>query len=95
MDDNGIPKTWERITGARYRPGYIAWYGLVNLEHYLRHGDHRYLTIFLNQVDWLEEHATTRGGAVVWATDFDYPVGATTLRAPWVQLMTKDWRLVP
>jgi hypothetical protein len=34
LDGAGIPRTWDRTSGTNYWPGYIAWYGLVNLGHY-------------------------------------------------------------
>ena len=45
-DTSGIPRTWTRLTGALYMPGHIAWYGLVNLGHHLRHGDRTSLDVF-------------------------------------------------
>ena len=85
LDPQGIPRAWYRTTGAVYWPGYIAWYGLVNLGHYLRRGEAEYLNIFLKQADWLEQNAVVRGdGAVVWPMNFDYPSGALTLKAPWI-----------
>ena len=66
MDPAGIPRVWYRLTGATYRPAYVAWYGLVNLGHYLRGKGSQHLEIFLNQIDWLESHAVLRDdGAVV------------------------------
>jgi len=85
MDQSGIPMTWYRQTGTAYWPAYIAWYGLVNLGHYLRGNDGRYLDIFLKHVAWLENNAVVRSdGAVVWPMKFDYIVGSTYLKAPWV-----------
>ena len=82
LDSSGIPRAWERTTGAEYWPGYIAWYGLVNLGHYLRHRQREHLDIFLNQIRWLERHAVLRDdGAVVWQMDFDYRVGDTLLKS--------------
>ncbi len=85
MDGSGIPRTWSRTFGTAYCPGYIAWYGLVNLGHYLRHNDERFLTIFLKQIDWLERNAMVRSdGAVVWPMPFDHREGKTRLRGPWI-----------
>ena len=47
MDPSGIPKAWYRVTGAVYWPAYIAWYGLVQLGHYLRRGNEANLNSFL------------------------------------------------
>jgi heparosan-N-sulfate-glucuronate 5-epimerase len=85
MDSNGIPRAWYRQTGSAYWPAYIAWYGLVNLGHYLREGDSACLDVFLKQIDWLEANAIVRSdGAVVWPMNFDYMVGQTHLKSPWI-----------
>jgi hypothetical protein len=85
MDANGVPATWYRQTGTRYWPAYVAWYGLVNLGHYLRRKDRAYLEIFEQQIDWLEANAMVReDGAVIWPMKFDYFVGQLRLKAPWI-----------
>lgn len=85
LDAAGIPRAWLRVTGINYWPGFIAWYGLVQLGHYLRGKGEQHLNTFLKQLDWLEEHAVQReDGAVVWTMDFDYPENGVLLRAPWV-----------
>jgi heparosan-N-sulfate-glucuronate 5-epimerase len=85
MDATGVPKTWTRATGTNYWPGYIAWYGLVQLGYYLRGYGSEYLAAFLRQVEWLEKHAIRRDdGAVVWVMNFDNPENGVLLRAPWV-----------
>jgi hypothetical protein len=103
MDSDGIPRAWDRTTGITYWPGYIAWYALVQLGHYLRGKGAQHLDIFVKQIDWLEKHAVTRDdGAVVWTMDFDYPEGSVLLRAPWVSAhaqglaisaVVRGWRL--
>jgi len=103
MDPAGIPKVWYRLTGAIYRPAYVAWYALVNLGHYLRGKGSQHLEIFLNQIDWLESHAVLRDdGAVVWPQPFDYSEPGIHLRAPWVSAnaqgmamsaMVRGWRV--
>jgi len=51
-------------------------YGLGNLGHYLRSGNRDHVSVFLNQVSWLQEHALIRpDGAVVWPHDFDIQDG--------------------
>ena len=85
LDSNGIPRVWGRVTGVVYRPGFVAMYGSSNLGHYLRSGNQAHLNIFLNQVNWLEQHAVIRSDdAVVWPNDFDLQEGPIRLRAPWV-----------
>ena len=85
FDANGIAQAWGRVTGVVYRPGSAAWYGICNLGRYLGSGNQAYLKIFLNHVNWLEQHAVTRpDGAVVWPQNFDFQEGPVLLRAPWV-----------
>ena len=85
MDAAGIPHVRLRLPGTVYKPAYIAWWGLVNLGHFLRHGDEKSRSVFLNQVNWLESQAATRDdGAVVWPNRFDCVQGNTLLKAPWV-----------
>jgi hypothetical protein len=103
LDPDGIPQAWYRSTGAVYWPPYIAWYGLVQLGHYLRRGNEQHLSIFLKQVSWLERNAVQRSdGAVVWPMNFDYPSGAITLKGPWISAyaqglvisaLVRAWRL--
>jgi len=85
MDPTGVPQARNRLTGVVYKPAYIAWWGLVNLGHFLRHHDEASLEAFLKQVDWLESHAITRAdGSVVWVNDYNCLQGKTFLRAPWI-----------
>ncbi|HZQ51648.1 MAG TPA: D-glucuronyl C5-epimerase family protein [Bryobacteraceae bacterium] len=85
MDSAGIPRAWVRVTGTNYWPGFIAWYALVQLGHYLRGKGAQHLDSFLKQIDWLENHAVLRGdGAVVWPMNFDNPENEVLLRAPWI-----------
>ena len=85
MDAAGIPRARGRLTGEVYKPAYIAWWGLVNLEHYLRRPDERGQGEFLHQLRWLEANAVLReDGAVVWPNRFDCLQGRTLLKAPWV-----------
>ncbi len=102
MDSRGIPRTWTRVTGTQYWPGYIAWYGLIQLGHYLRGRGSQHLSAFLKQIDWLEDHATVRSdGAVVWTMNFDNPENEVLLRAPWtsahaqglaISAVVRGWR---
>jgi len=90
LDPTGIPKAWYRVTGAVYWPAYIAWYGLVQLGHYLRRRNEANLNSFLRQVFWLEKNAVLRSdSAVVWPMNFDYPNGAVVLKAPWISAYTQ------
>jgi hypothetical protein len=103
LDPDGIPMAWYRVTGAVYWPPYIAWYGLVQLGHYLRCGNETNLSSFYKQVSWLERNAVTRSdGAVVWPMNFDYPNGPVLLKAPWISAysqglaisaLVRAWRL--
>jgi len=85
LDSMGIARCCYPVTGIVYRPAFVAWYGLVNLGHYLRRRDQMNLDVFLNQVSWLERNAVLRDdGAVVWPMNFDSQEGATVLKAPWI-----------
>lgn len=85
MDPTGIPRAWARLYGEIYSAGFIAWWGLINLGHYLRHQDESSRVAFLKQVDWLESNAMVRAdGSVVWPNNHDYLEGTAILKAPWV-----------
>ena len=85
LDENGIARAWSRTTGTKYRPAYIAMHALHHLESYLRNRDRAHLEVFLQHVNWLEDHALVRAdGAVVWPNDYDLWEGNTLLRAPWI-----------
>ncbi len=85
MDLSGVPRARNRLTGAVYKPAYIAWWGLVNLGHYLRHHDEPSRKAFLKQIEWLEANAVIRpDGSVVWMNRHDCLQGKTFLKAPWV-----------
>ena len=85
MDPAGIPRARIRLAGVVYKPAYIAWWGLVQLGHYLRHHDEASRESFLRQVDWLELHAVVRSdGSVVWPNNFDILQGKTLLKSPWI-----------
>ncbi len=85
MDPTGVPRARIRLAGVVYKPAYIAWWGLVQLGHFLRHHDEASRESFLKQVNWLESHAVVRAdGSVVWTNNFDILHGKTLLRSPWI-----------
>jgi D-glucuronyl C5-epimerase-like protein len=85
MDPAGVPRARNRLAGVVYKPAYIAWWGLVQLGHFLRHHDEASRESFLKQVDWLEAHAVVRAdGSVVWTNNFDILHGKTLLKTPWI-----------
>jgi hypothetical protein len=85
LDSDGIPRVWGRVTGIVYRPGFVAMHALQTLEHYLRNGEQAHLKVFLNDINWLEQHAVIRAdGAVVWPHHFDIQEGPVLLKAPWI-----------
>lgn len=85
MDPAGVPRARIRLAGVVYKPAYIAWWGLVQLGHFLRHHDEASRESFLKQVDWLESHAVVRAhGSVVWTNNFDILHGKTFLKSPWI-----------
>ena len=103
LDSRGIAQCCYPTTGPVYRPGFVAWYGLVHLGHYLRRREQADLQVFLQQVDWLERNAVLRNdGALVWPHQFDYKDGATFLKAPWlsanahglaISALVRGWRV--
>lgn len=103
LDRQGVALCEYPTTGPVYRPGFVAWYGLVNLGHYLRRANPVHLQIFLKQVNWLEENAVRRNdGAVVWPHHFDCLDGSSYLKAPWlsanahglaVSVLVRGWRI--
>jgi hypothetical protein len=85
MDATGVPRCRNRLSGLFYKPAYIAWWGLVNLGHFLRHNDEPSRDAFLKQVDWLESNAVVRpDGCAVWQNNFDCLQASTFLKSPWV-----------
>jgi len=103
LDSQGIAQVSGRITGLVYRPAFVANYALGNLYEYLQQQDDEYLAIFLNQVDWLQQHAVIReDGAAVWPHNFDLQEGPVRLRAPWlscnvqglvISALVRAWRI--
>ena len=88
FDRNGIAMKHYRVQGSQYNPLFIAWWGLVNLERYLKTADGECLKKFLLQVEWLKSNAVTRDdGAVVWPCYFDWQEGQCRLKAPWISAM--------
>lgn len=85
MDPTGVPRARRRLYGEVYKAAFIAWWGLVNLGHYLRRNDVSFREAFLRQVDWLESHAMIRpDGSAVWPNHYSLLEGDTLLVAPWV-----------
>lgn len=105
MDSAGVPRARTRLAGVVYKPAYIAWWGLVQLGHYLRYQDEASRKSFLKQVDWLESHAVVGGdGSVVWIDNFDMLHGQTLLKSPWISAydqglaisaLVRGYRLAP
>lgn len=86
-DDSGIPLQRSRHFQT-YNPAYIAWYGLMSLERWLRGEDPGGRQTFLQQVEWLTTHAVERADAsLVWPFTVDWEEGACRLKAPWVSAM--------
>jgi len=85
LDPQGIPLYRGRLFGYTYSPPYIAWYGLVHLEQYLRGTNPAGQSVFLKQVEWLEAHAVRQPrGETIWPMTFDWREGRCDLKAPWV-----------
>jgi D-glucuronyl C5-epimerase-like protein len=105
MDPVGVPRARTRLAGVVYKPAYIAWWGLVQLGHFLRYQDEASRESFLRQVNWLESHAVVRAdGSVVWTNNFDILHGRTLLKSPWISAydqglaisaLVRGYRLAP
>ncbi len=90
LDSGGVPLLRSRKVGAVRNPAYVAWYGLVSLERFLRGGDPIDQRTFLDQVEWLVAHGVTReDGALVWPYGFDWQEGRCWLKAPWISAMAQ------
>ena len=88
FDDRGIAMKHYRVQGLQYNPLFIAWWGLFNLEQYLREKEDKFLQNFLIQVEWLRTNAVERkDGAVVWPCYFDWQEGQARLASPWISAM--------
>ena len=88
FDRNGIAIKHYRAQGLQYNPLFIAWWGLVNLERYLKTADGECLKKFFLQVEWLKSNAVTRDDStVVWPCYFDWQEGQCQLKAPWISAM--------
>jgi D-glucuronyl C5-epimerase-like protein len=88
FDANGVAMRNYRARGRQYNPVFVAWWGLVNLEWYLRRSDEECLEKFFTQVKWLRASAVERqDGAIVWPCYFDWQEGHCRLRAPWISAM--------
>ena len=88
FDRQGIAMKVYRAQGPQHNPLFIAWWGLVNLERFLRGSNQADLERFLAQVRWLKSHAVKRDdGAVVWPCYFDWQEGRCRLTAPWISAM--------
>lgn len=88
FDANGVAMKNYRALGRQYNPVFVAWWGLVNLERYLRRTDEESLRKFFIQVEWLKKNAVEReDGAVVWPCYFDWQEGHSRLQSPWISAM--------
>ena len=88
FDSAGIPRKSYRRQGLQYNPLFIAWWGLHNLERYLREGDKTNLEKSLAQVRWLKTNAVCRAdGAVVWPCYFAWREGHCVLESGWISAM--------
>jgi hypothetical protein len=90
LGPQGIPFQRSRVFGEAYNPAYIAWYGLMSLERYLRGIDQAGQKKFLVQVDWLAaEGIRSVDGSMWWPYTFDWQEGNCFLKAPWISAMAQ------
>ncbi len=88
FDEKGVAMKHYRAQGNQYNPLFVAWWGLVNLERYVRRADETSLSTFLAQVEWLKSQAVERpDGAIIWPCYFDWQEGWCRLRSPWYSAM--------
>ena len=88
-DRDGIPVHRSR-TLHTYNPAYVAWYGLISLERWLRGDNPAGRDVFMQQIAWLADHAWQRQDrSVVWPLTFDWQEGACFLKAPWISAMVQ------
>jgi len=88
-DADGIPVHHSRHFRT-YNPAYVGWFGLMNLERWLRGDDDGGRAAFLRQVAWLTSHAVERpDGSAVWPYTFDWLEGRCPLKAPWISAMSQ------
>lgn len=88
FDSNGVAMRNYRALGRQYNPVFVAWWGLVNLDRYVRHSRREQLQAFFVQVEWLKANAVEReDGAVIWPCHFDWQEGFCRLRSPWISAM--------
>jgi len=88
FDRHGIAMKHYRVQGLQYNPLFIAWWGLVNLEQYLRVKEDKFLQNFLIQVEWLRTNAVEReDGVAVWPCYFGWQEGRARLASPWISAM--------
>src|SRR5947208_1336137 len=52
FDDRGVAMKRYRAQGLQYNPLFIAWWGLFNLQQYLRFRDDKDLQKFFIQIEW-------------------------------------------
>jgi hypothetical protein len=88
FDGRGVPMKRYRRLGSQYNPLFVAWWGLTNLQRYVRDGAQEGVDRFLIQARWLKNAARTRDdGAIVWPCYFDWQEGLCRLHAPWISAM--------
>jgi D-glucuronyl C5-epimerase C-terminus len=94
LDQHGVPQVTRRLFSRTYIPSYIAWYGLVKLQEYLRGINPQGKDIFLKQVDWLaSNYAEQASGAVLWPLMFDWQEDECFLKAPWASAYAQGYAI--
>ena len=88
FDADGVAMRNYRALGRQYNPVFVAWWGLVSLDRYVRGGGKNWLNAFLIQAQWLKAHAWEReDGTVLWRCHFPWQEGKCLLPNPWFSAM--------
>ncbi len=82
FDDAGIPR-YRYADGLHYNPTFVAHYGLYQLGLYLRTGDAAAADQAQLMADWLIEHGTRSGDALL----FQYHMAVPGLEVPWISAL--------
>jgi heparosan-N-sulfate-glucuronate 5-epimerase len=86
LDKNGVPITdygckGEIYIGAQRNPLHIAREAIVLYDRYNSTNDQRYLSTFLNNANWLVEHAVSKGNYSV--LQYNFPWHPYVSQPPW------------
>ena len=79
----GIPYYKYPNIGAKINPAYVAWWGIINLNRYLKFKNIHNLERMHISTEWLKENYKENRDYVYWEYEFDWPNGTCLLKSPW------------